>query len=88
MPEDEKSPDAGVSREQAAVYMIRALNLDEVASLDGIYVSEFSDVISHKGHISILGAMGVVNGYGGIFNPGQMLTRADAMIMLYNYLSK
>jgi len=86
--DDEKNPEANVSREQAAVYMIRALDLDEVASLEGIYVSEFSDVKEHIGHISILSAMGVVNGYAGTFNPNQMLTRADAMIMLYNYLSR
>lgn len=86
--EGEKDDDAPVSREMAAVYMIRALGLDDVASLDGIYISKFNDVTKHIGYISILNAMGVVNGYDGNFNPEAQITRADAMIMLYNYLSK
>lgn len=84
----EEAPDSPVTRELAAVYMIRAAGYDEIASLDGIYMSVFSDVTDHIGHISILNAMGVVSGYDGLFNPTRSLTRADAMIMIYNWLSK
>lgn len=84
----EESPDSPVTRKLAAVYMIRAAGYDEVASLKGIYNSEFADVTDCIGHISILNAMGVVSGYNGLFNPDSSLTRADAMIMIYNWLAK
>ena len=84
--EVEKDPDALVSRGMAAVYMIKALGLHEVASLEGIYMPMFNDVTENIGHISILSAMGVINGFDGKFNPDKNITRADAMIMIYNYL--
>lgn len=83
----ENSPESPVTRENAAVYMVRALGFEEVAKLDGIYVSKFADVTKNIGYISILSGLGVVDGFGGIFNPDKNLTRADAMIMIYKYLS-
>lgn len=86
--DSEKSPDSMVSREMAAVYMVRALGFEEVAEIDGIYVSEFSDVQNNIGYISILSGLGVVDGFGGLYNPDKNLTRSDAMIMIYKYLSR
>ena len=86
---EERADTAPVTRADAAKYLIRALGLDEVASLEGIYVCPFSDVTENIGHISILNAMGVVRGDGaGKFNPNDSLTRADAAILIYNYLSR
>lgn len=85
----ERADDVPLTRLSAAVYMIRAMGLDEVASLEGIYVCPFNDVTENIGHVSLLGAMGVVRGDGaGSFNPGEALTRADAAILIYNYLSR
>jgi len=84
----EEAPDSPVTRELAAVYMIRAAGYGEVAAFEDIYVSEFADVTKNKGSISILSAMGVISGYNGFFNPQKSLTRADAMIMIYNWLSR
>ncbi len=84
----EEAPDSAVTRELAAVYMIRAAGYGEIAAFEDIYVSEFADVTSYKGYISLLSAMGVISGYDGLFNPQKPLTRADAMIMIYNWLSK
>ncbi len=86
--EDENSPDSSVTRESAAVYMVRALGFEEIAKLDEIYVSGFSDVQTNIGYISILSGLGVVDGFEGVFNPQKNLTRADAMIMIYKYLSR
>ncbi len=86
--ESEKNPKEPVTRESAAVYMIKALGFDEVASIEGIYISKFSDVTKNIGHISILNGMGVVNGFDGKFNPDKNITRAEAMVMIYNYLNK
>ena len=70
--------------------MVRALGFEEVATLNGIYVPIFADVSADSvGFTSILGAMGVIKGdENGNFNPNGTVTRADAAIMLYNYLSK
>lgn len=86
----EYDADAPLTRETSAVLMIRALGLDEVASLPGIYVSPFTDVSgAHVGHIAILSAMGVFRGNGkGGFMPAKNLTRGDAAIVLYQYLTK
>ena len=88
--EDEYSPDADVTRDLAAKMMVRALGFEEVATLNGIYVPIFADVSADSvGFTSILGAMGVIKGdENGNFNPNGTVTRADAAIMLYNYLSK
>ncbi len=86
---EDRKDDAVVTRGLAAKYLICALGFDEVASLEGIYVCPFADVTENIGHISILNAMGVVRGDGmGNFNPGGELTRADAAILIYNYLSR
>lgn len=85
---DEKA-DEPLNRENAAIYMIRTLNLEEVAKLQSIYKPYFEDVTDNVGYISILGAMGVFNGdENGRFNPDKLLTRADAAIVIYNYLAR
>lgn len=77
-----------LTREMAAVLLVRAMGFEPVASLQGIYVSPFRDVTEYVGHVSILGAMGVFNGDGnGNFLPEKLLTRADAAVVLYNYLN-
>lgn len=87
--DSEYAPDAEVTRELAAVMLVRALGFDEVAKLDSIFVPMFTDVKEKCGYSSILGAMGVVSGDEfGRFNPQSVLTRADAMVMLYNYLAR
>lgn len=86
---DEKNPEAPVTRENAAVMIIRALRIDEYASLPDIFISPFADVTENIGHISILGAMGVFGGdQNGNFLPDKAMTRAEAIMCIYNYLSK
>lgn len=84
-----ESSDEPLSREAAAVYMIRAVGLEEAAELQSIYKPYFEDITDNIGYISILGAMGVFNGdENGRFNPDKKLTRADAAIIIYNYLAR
>lgn len=86
---EEKNEFEVVTRELAAKYMIRAMGAEEYANIPDIYVTLFSDVIRLKGQIAILSGMGIVKGSGnGLFNPEKTLTRADAIIMIYNYLSR
>ncbi len=54
-----------------------------------IYKSVFPDVTHNIGYISILAGLGVFNGdEQGMFNPQNKLTRADAAIIIYNYLNR
>lgn len=83
--EDVNSP---LTREKACVMLIKALGYEDVAKLEDIYISKFSDVTENMGYISILCGIGIVNGDGnGKFNPDANLTRAAAAVMIYNYLS-
>ena len=85
----ERKDDSEVRRIDAAVYFIRALELEEVASLPGIYNCPFNDVSDKTGYVSILYGLGVVNGDGtGLFYPEKGVTRGEAAVMIYNYLSR
>ena len=83
---DLKTP---LTRENAAIYLIRMMGFEEVAELQGIYNSPFSDVMQNIGHISILGAMGVFKGdENNNFNPYNNLTKAEAALVIYNYINR
>ena len=87
--EDERDDDAEVTREEAAVYMIRAIGAENYAKYNDIYVTPFNDVTENKVYIALLSAMGVLSGDGnGNFNPNREMTRAGSIIMIYNYLSR
>ena len=76
-------------REEAAVYMIRAIGAENYAKYNDIYVTPFNDVTENKGYIALLSAMGVLSGDGnGNFNPNREMTRAESIIMIYNYLTR
>ena len=88
--EEEKAPEAQVTRENAFVYMIRLAELERVAKLADIYKVNFadSDKLSEGklGYAAILSGMGVVCGDGGTLRPTDTITRAEAAAMLYKYL--
>ena len=85
---DEVAEDAPLTREKAAVFIVRSLGYGEVADLPGIYASPFVDVTENIGAISILYAMHIMNGDGmGCFYPYEEMTRAQALTLIYNYLA-
>ena len=87
--EEERNDNAEVKRIDAAVYFINALELSEIASLPGIYNCPFGDVTQKEGYVSILFGLGVVKGDGsGLFFPEKGVTRGEAAVMIYNYLSR
>lgn len=87
--EDERDDDAIVTREMAAVYLIRAIGAEQFAKYDSIYVTPFKDVTKYKGYVALLSAMGIVSGNGdGTFTPQREITRAESAVMLYNYLTR
>ena len=88
--EDDKNPDVRVKREDTFVYMIRLGGMEKVAKLSNIFKVEYADqnlITDGKiGYPAILTGMGVICGDGGYLRPTEPLTRAEAAVMLYNYM--
>lgn len=86
---EEKNDNAAVTRSEAALYFIRVLGYDEIASIEGIYKTPFNDVTENIGHIALLTGMKVLSGNGdGSFSPQTPLTRGAAAVMIYNYFTR
>ena len=89
--EDEKDPSAEITREDAVTYIIRFAGLKNVAELEGIYVCGFADDddISPEryGYCALAKGFGIVNGDNGYFYPQNTVSRAEAAVMLLNYIN-
>ena len=82
---DERDDDGVLTREKAAIFMIRQIGGEEYAKYDEIFAQPFNDVTKNKGYIGILKAKKIVNGDGsGNFYPDKTVTRGEALIMIYN----
>lgn len=91
MTEKEKNTDKVVTKEEAIKLIIKAMSLDKVAKIDGIYKDIFKDEkdISKdlKGYMNIAYGLKIIAGDGkGNIKPKQELKREDAANMIYNYL--
>lgn len=89
--ESEKSPNSKVTKIEAAKYIIRIMNLREVAEIKGIYKDIFLDQANikenEKGYINFAYGLKIINGNNtGNINPNYELKREDAASMIYNYL--
>lgn len=88
--QEEKASDAAVTREDAVKFIIRAMKLDKAADLKDIYVLSFKDKssidASLTGYVALAAGFKIVVGTNGNFNPKAKLKRADAAVMIYNYL--
>lgn len=91
--DDEVNSDAPATRIDAAKFMVRALDFGEVAELDGIFDSGFADRADIpsgcEGYVAIAKGLKIVNGdENNNFNSNAPVTRGDAAVMIYNYLSR
>lgn len=91
--EDNVDLDSAAERQDGAKYIVRVLGYGRIAELSGIFTTNFADdfAISDdvKGYVAIAKGLNIVGGdENGCFNPNAALTRADAAIMIYNYLAK
>lgn len=89
--EAEKSPDSIITKGEAVKYIIRMMNLREVAEINGIYKDIFADEENIKeelkGYINIAYGLDIIKGNGtGNINPDYKLKREDAASMIYNYI--
>ena len=88
--ESDKNPEGQVLREDAFAYMVRIDGLEKVAKLSDIFKVEYADenLLSEGkiGYPAILTGMGIICGNGGYLKPKTPITRAEAAVMIYNYM--
>ncbi|MCT4508816.1 MAG: DUF4901 domain-containing protein [Tepidibacter sp.] len=88
---DEKdvNPDKVITKKEALKIIIDGLKYESVANIKGIFNCPFEDVDENfKGYASIGYGLNIVSGYDKKLNLNEELTRANAAIMIYNYLNK
>ncbi len=89
---DECESDSLIAREDAVRYLLRAMGVGEVAEIEGIYVCDFkdADMISKEriGYCAIAKGYNIIGGSDGMLYPQAKTTRAEALAMIYNYLTR
>ncbi|MCR4693273.1 MAG: S-layer homology domain-containing protein [Firmicutes bacterium] len=86
---EERADNSVLTRENAAIFMIREMGAEEYAKYNDIFAQPFNDVTENKGYVAILKAKGIIKGAGdGSFYPKSTVTRGDALIMIYNYFTR
>lgn len=89
--EDEKNPEAYVTKQEAVKFVIRMMSLEKVAQIEGIYKEIFKDAkdISKDliGYVNIAYGLNIISGDGnGSILPRYELKREDAASIIYNYM--
>jgi hypothetical protein len=87
---EEKAPDALVSNQDAAKFVVRYLGYDKVAIHPEIFTNPFKDNIEekYKGYAAICYALNIIKGdQNGNFNGNSNITNAGAANILYNVIS-
>ncbi|OIQ09050.1 peptidase propeptide and YPEB domain protein [Moorella thermoacetica] len=88
---EDLQPGASITRETLAKLMIRLLNLDHVARVEGIYRVPYTDAGSLSsdslGYVALSWGLGILKGNGSTFEPGHQVTRAEAAAALVRTLA-
>ncbi len=89
----EKDPTATVSRIEFVRALVGMTTYGSAAKLEGIWAPGFADdttlAASDIGYLAIAKALGIVSGdTDGGFHPNDAMSRQDALIVLYNYMTK
>ncbi|MDO6354641.1 S-layer homology domain-containing protein [Caloramator sp. CAR-1] len=86
----EKNPNAYVTRQDAAKWIIRAMGVGFIAELSNLYTLNFKDSKlipkNYKGYIALANELKIITPIKGYFMPRQSVTRGEAAKMLVNYL--
>lgn len=90
--EGERAPNTVVSRQDAVKFIVRALNYDKVADISkGIFKLPFKDAGEVKanlyGYFAVAYGLNIINGNNGYCHPTANLTKAQAFVILYNFLN-
>ncbi len=88
---EDRNDTAPVTRETAFKYMVCFMGYDSVAKLPDIYKVSYADgeMLSEgmTGYAAILSGFGIINGDGSTIRPQDNITRAEALSVVYNYLT-
>ena len=80
-------PDTTVTRMGFVKMLVRASRYGDAAELEGIWLSEFTDVTEmDEGYAAIAKGLGLVSGT--VFDPATLCTRAMAAQFLYGFMSR
>ncbi|MBR5218115.1 MAG: S-layer homology domain-containing protein [Clostridia bacterium] len=90
---DDIDEDAPLTREKAVTYLLRAMDYGAFAEIEGIFKCDFADADSITpelfGYVAIARGLKIISGAeDNNFLPQKQMTRAEAAVILYNYLSK
>lgn len=90
--EDDAKSDEPLSREEAICFLLRAAGIREVAEIDGIFICDFDDAESISkdkfGYCAVAKGLGVVKGCDNMLRPKESITKAEACVLIYNYLTR
>ncbi|WP_394235061.1 YcdB/YcdC domain-containing protein [Niallia oryzisoli] len=80
-------PDAVITREELAVWYIRALGMEKAAKNSSIYKLDFADADKvkekNKGYVALAQSYGILKGSGSSFNPDQEVTNAQLAVSIF-----
>ena len=89
---DEKNPSGTITKETAICYLLRVMGMQKVAELSGIYRCDLSDeseiTPALYGYCALAKGFGIVSGANQQLQPKKTATRAEAVTMIYQYLTK
>lgn len=89
--EEEKNPTEKVAREEAFKYFTRVAGYGRIGEISEIYKVDFKDNENisedYIGYAAILSGLNVISGFNGNLRPKAYITRAEAAMMIYNYLN-
>ncbi|MBQ9922313.1 MAG: S-layer homology domain-containing protein [Clostridia bacterium] len=84
-------PDAPLMRKDAAKFIMRALGYETIATIPGIFTTDFADNAeidpAYIGYAALAKGLGIISGSHGRFNGNENLTKAECVILVYNYLN-
>jgi hypothetical protein len=78
-------PAAGIDKGLLARYVLRFLDIEYLAGLQGVYQASFSDLPpGHElyGYAALLKGLGIMNGSGANFDAGHSISRGEAAVVL------
>jgi hypothetical protein len=88
--ENEKNPDAVVTRQDAAKMIVRAMNFGVLAERGSMFAASFNDASSitaaYKGYVVIAAELRIIQPVNNNINPNTAITRGDAAEILVNYM--
>ncbi|MBQ9940648.1 MAG: hypothetical protein IJO74_03820 [Clostridia bacterium] len=83
-------PDSPLMRKEAAKYIMRALGYEKIATIPGIYTTDFTDNSlidkDYLGYAALARGLGIISGSHGRFDGERSVTRAESVILIYNFL--